>query len=210
MKFIAFIDAGHGSLSYDDEGKPHYHCLAKGKKFEHDSYTFFEGEWNRRVTEEVCRKLSALGIPFYRTYHKYLDWSLSDRRDRIQFYLDAGYKGLLISTHANASPQHNARGWEVWTQKGQDKSDKLADILYGRTVTLLQNNIYRLRLDKWSDGDIDKEANFGILRNNCPSILIEHGFFDHPADAELLRKPEIIEKFAEAQVQTIIQYKNTL
>lgn len=211
--FCAFIDAGHGSIEWnnDPENKGFkYHCLAQGKQFKHKDYTFYEGEWNRRVTAIVESKLLKLGIPFIRTYHAYLDWSLSHRRDRVQFYLDAGYKGVLISTHANASPQHNARGWEVWTRPGQDESDRIAEILHGRTVTLLQNDVYRYRLDKWSDGDADKEANFGVLRNNCPSILIEHGFFDEPNDATLLRDPGIIERFAEAQVQTIIQYKNSI
>ena len=78
--------------------------------------------------------------------------------------------------------------------RGQDESDRIADIIYGRTVTLLQNDVYRMRTDKWSDGDIDKEANFAILRNECPSILIEHGFFDEPNDAALLRDPGIISR----------------
>jgi N-acetylmuramoyl-L-alanine amidase len=213
MKFIAFIDAGHGSVEWNNKHTEKgfkYHCLADGKLFVHKDYTFYEGEWNRRVTARVEQKLDRLQIPYIRTYHDYLDWPLSHRRDRVQFYLDAGYKGLLISTHANASPQHNARGWEVWTMHGQDKSDRVAEILHGRTVTLLQNDVYRYRTDTWSDGDVDKEANFGILRNACPSILIEHGFFDEPNDAELLRDPGIVERFAEAQVQTIIQYKNSI
>ena len=208
-RFVVFIDAGHGGVDYSTT-PPKYHCLAQGKQFQHKGYTFFEGVWNRLVTDQVERKLERLQIPFIRTYAPIEDWPLSDRRDRVQFYLDAGYKGILISSHANASPKHNARGWEVWTSRGQDKSDRLANILYGRTQTLLGNKIYRMRTDKWSDGDIDKEANFGILRNQCPSILIEHGFFDHPEDAEQLRKRDIIERFAEAQVQTIIQYRNGL
>jgi len=208
-RFVVFIDAGHGGLERIGS-RVKYHCLADGKQFDHGDYTFYEGNWNRLLTYQVEAKLERLQIPFLRTYAVIEDWPLDERRSRVQFYLDAGYRGLLISTHANASPGHNARGWEVWTSRGQDESDKVADILYGRTQTLLGNKIYRMRTDKWSDGDVDKEANFGILRNQCPSILIEHGFFDHPEEAEQLCKRDIIERFAEAQVQTIIQYQNEL
>ena len=57
-----------------------------------------------------------------------------------------------------------------------------------------------------SDGDPDREANFFVLKNTAmPAILIEHLFFDNFDDASLLMDDEIVERFAEAQVRTIIE-----
>lgn len=66
------------------------------------------------------------------------------------------------------------------------------------------------------DGDLDKEANFWIIRRTkMPAILIEHLFFDNLQDAKLLidfilMDDGIIELFAEAQVRTVIEYHNSL
>jgi N-acetylmuramoyl-L-alanine amidase len=43
-----------------------------------------------------------------------------------------------------------------------------------------------------------------------PAVLIEHLFFDNFQDAQLLMDPEIVDRFAEAQVRTIIEYINSL
>ena len=62
-----------------------------------------------------------------------------------------------------------------------------------------------------SDGDHDKEANFYMLRKTVmPAILIEHLFFDNYRDALLMFDEDVIERFVEAQVRTIINYINTL
>lgn len=43
-----------------------------------------------------------------------------------------------------------------------------------------------------------------------PAILVEHLFFDNYEDALLLMDDEIVERFAEAEVRTVIDYMNSL
>jgi N-acetylmuramoyl-L-alanine amidase len=43
-----------------------------------------------------------------------------------------------------------------------------------------------------------------------PAILVEHLFFDNYEDAKLLMDDEIVERFAEAQVRTIIEAQGIL
>ena len=43
---------------------------------------------------------------------------------------------------------------------------------------------YKYRFDKWSDNDLDKEANYYVLKyTNMPAILLEMFFFDSYVDA---------------------------
>jgi N-acetylmuramoyl-L-alanine amidase len=67
-----------------------------------------------------------------------------------------------------------------------------------------------MRTDR-TDGDYDKEARFYVLtRTVMPAVLIEHLFFDNYQDARLLMDPETVDRFAEAQVRTIIDFINNL
>ena len=61
-----------------------------------------------------------------------------------------------------------------------------------------------------SDNDHDKEARFFVLtRTVMPAMLVEHLFFDNYDDASLLMDDEIVERFAEAQVRTVINFMNS-
>ena len=205
-KFCVFLDAGHGGL--DSKGN---YVTAPSKLFEHESgsfhdgRSFYEGVWNRTLTNKVAEKLGLLGIQYLLVSHDYQDLSLSYRVDYANWYHKNFKAGIFISNHANASPSHEARGFEVYTTPGITKSDKLAELLWENVKDILGDRI-RYRTDT-SDGDHDKEARFFVLsRTAMPAILIEHLFFDNPDDAKLLMDDEIVEYFAEAQVRTIIKY----
>jgi len=65
----------------------------------------------------------------------------------------------------------NARGFTVYTTKGQNNSDKIAEIIMKDLITEFSK--LQPRTDK-SDGDLDKEADFTVIyKTNCPSVLIE-------------------------------------
>ena len=204
--FCVFLDAGHGGL--DKAGK---YVTAPSKQHKHaqgvfhkDGF-FYEGVWNRTLTDRVARKLDELDIHRVVLSHEYLDLSLEYRVNRANWYHRNYKKGLLVSNHANASPGHNARGFEVYTTPGVTKSDQVAEFHWNNVKELLGNKI-AMRADL-SDGDHDKEARFYIItRSVMPAILVEHLFFDNAEDARLLMDDEIVELFAEAQVRTIIQY----
>lgn len=205
--FCVFLDAGHGSID-PNTGK---YVTAPSKQFEHrsgifhDGRWFFEGVWNRALTDRVAQKLDTLQINYYKVYHEYLDLSLSHRVDTANFYDKYYKKTLFISNHSNASGSGKARGFEVYTSPGTTRSDKVATAYFDHVRDIFGSRI-SYRQDA-SDGDPDREAKFYVLRRTAMSaILGEHLFFDNFDDASFLMLDETIERFAEAQVRTIIQF----
>lgn len=207
--FCVYLDAGHGGL----DAKRQY-VTAPSKMFKHskgvfhgDGY-FYEGVWNRVMVNRVAAKLSRLGIHNLIISHEYLDLSLDYRVNAANWYYRNYKKGVLISSHSNASGV-GARGYEVYTTPGRTQSDTLAEMLWNQTQSLLGNRI-QFRADM-SDNDHDKESNFYILlKTVMPAILIEHLFFDNYDDAMLLMNDEIVELFAEAQVRAVIEFMNSV
>ncbi len=208
--FCVFLDAGHGGL--DKTGK---YVTAPSKQFKHDKGEFhgdgwfYEGVFNRILTNRVAAKLTNLSVPNIIVSHEYLDISLHYRVDLANWYHKNYKKGLFISNHANASSSGRARGFEVYTTRGKTKSDEVATLHYKNVQDLLGDRI-KYRPER-SDGDVDREANFFVIKNTAmPAILVEHLFFDNFDDASLLVDDEIIERFAEAQVRTVIEAAEVL
>lgn len=210
LDFLVFLDAGHGGL--DPAGK---YVTAPSKQFKHSQGSFhkdtwfYEGVWNRTLTDRVAAKLQRLSIPNVTVSHEYVDNSLQYRVDMANWYHNRVGRSLYISNHSNSSTAHNARGFEVFTSPGQTRSDEIATLHFNNVRNLLADRIvYRQDM---SDGDPDKEASFVVLRETkMPAILIEHLFFDQLDDARLLMNDDIVERFAEAQVRTIIQAMSIL
>jgi N-acetylmuramoyl-L-alanine amidase len=202
-----YLDAGHGAL--DRSGN---YVTAPSKQFEHSQGTFhkgrwfYEGVWNRTLTNRVAQKLWNLRISYLIVSHEYLDTPLQTRTDMANWYHRNYKEGIFISNHANASGA-NARGFEIYTTPGKTASDELAEVQWSNVQALLGDRItYRPDL---SDGDHDRESNFFVLRNTVmPAILNEHLFFDQFQDATLLMNDDIVDRFAEAQVRTVIQWFN--
>ncbi|MEZ4988017.1 MAG: N-acetylmuramoyl-L-alanine amidase [Saprospiraceae bacterium] len=208
--FLVFLDAGHGGIS--PAGK---YVTSPSKEFKHSKGTFHNGGWfyegvfNRTLTNRVAQKLQRLGIPYYMVSHEYVDNALSYRVDLANWYAKKVSKTLYISNHANAGGG-NARGFEIFTSPGQTTSDKVATLHWDNVKALLGNTISNYRADT-SDGDYDKEARLYVLtRTSMPAILVEHLFFDNYDDAMLLMDDDVVERFAEAQVRTIIESMDIL
>lgn len=206
--FCVYLDAGHGGI--DPQGR---YVTAPAKQFKHNVGTFHNGGWiyegvfNRTIVQAVSVKLTQLGINHLIVSHEYLDMGLAYRVDQANWYHRNYKRGVFISSHANASPQHNARGLEVYTSRGRTKADSLATLYWDNAKELLGTRV-NFRADR-SDGDNDKEANFYVLKNTAmPAILIEHLFFDNYQDAILMMDDAMVERFAEAQVRTVIEYMN--
>lgn len=208
--FLVFLDAGHGGLNAAGE-----YVTAPSKQFRHDGGTFhqqgwfFEGVWNRVLTDRVAQKLERLRIPYYLVSHEYLDTPLEQRVDVANWFARRVSKTLFVSNHSNAGGGQ-ARGFEIYTSPGKTRSDVVADMHWDHVKELMSNDITRFRSDN-SDGDHDKEARFYVLtRTSMAAILIEHLFFDNFDDASLLIRDDIIDRFAEAQVRTIVRASSVL
>ena len=109
-----------------------------------------------------------------------------DLQKRPKVANDAG-ADVFVSIHCNAALNRTARGWEIYTTRGQNNSDKLAEAIYSEWKSIMVGSI---RMDK-SDGDADKEAGFAVIKGTkCPSCLIELAFISNPSDEAMLKNTE--------------------
>ena len=181
MKTVT-IDAGHGG---DDGG----------------AYGSFSKEKNVALTVSllVAEYLAPYVKPFLtRSTDVFL--SLSTRPTMSNNVKASAF----VSIHCNSADNANARGWEIFTTPGQNNSDTLATAIgerYGAT-----NPDMRKRFDE-SDGDLDKEANFAVIRGtNHPSCLVELGFISNKDEETLLNSKEFQEDSAHAIASGILDF----
>lgn len=151
----------------------------------------YEFLFNREITDLLAEMLRGYGIEVFittdETRDKDKDIALSERVNRANnFIKNSGKKGLFISVHANAAGSKGewtkARGWEAYTTKGQNNSDKLADCLYFYAEQIFPDAGQKIRKDK-TDGDPDKEENFTVIyKMKYPAVLVENFFYDNKED----------------------------
>jgi N-acetylmuramoyl-L-alanine amidase len=180
------LDFGHGGIGAD--GK--YTTAPKKMHRFSDGTVAYEGVLNRQIGGHIytcLRSHSELNIVTTVREDDPRDLSLS-YRVRVANSFDPK-STIFVSVHCNASPNHNAGGFELYTTKGLTKSDSLAESIANSAEYALDRESVRTRYDL-SDGDKDKEADFYVLRKTkCPAVLLECGFFDFRKDFELLSDP---------------------
>ena len=92
---------------------------------------------------------------------------------------------VFVSIHCNAAVSQEASGYEVWTTPGQTKSDPIATEIFDALRAAFPREKGRSDL---GDGDVDREANFAVLRLTvCPAVLVETGFISHPETEAVMR-----------------------
>ena len=89
--------------------------------------------------------------------------------------LDQDGKCIYVSVHANGFDDESANGWSVYTSIGETKSDKIATILFEKADKEFPNEY--MRKDTYSDGDVDKEANFWVLSKTVMPAILSENFF---------------------------------
>lgn len=201
------IDPGHGGLidgiyqtapNYkEDEPK------TWKKMWIHDGVPFYEGVYNRLIADKLCAMLTLAEYDHTLLVPSNADVSLHDRVTRVNDMVrknpDTNF--VLISIHGNAAggSVRTAKGDEVWTSKGETESDRLAANFMAGYADVTGRKV---RKDT-RDGDVDKEANFYILKKTiCPAFLTENGFFDNPVEAAFMMT-EGVDVFAKAHMAGI-------
>ena len=196
------FDAGHGGVI---GGK--YQTAGKFYTFTDRTppHTIREGVVNRRIQAAVIAGLLSEGISPHdctaqRLWSTPPAWTDLEQRDiplkqRVA-YCRAFPKLPLISIHANAQgnsnrgPSRPRRGLIVYTHPGNSGSDALATAIHQGLSEALAGHLPIARGD-WSDGDVDHEANFYILRSTPQeAVLLECGYFDNAQDAAFLESEE--------------------
>lgn len=214
QRFIVCIGAGHGG---NDEDGNHMTPISNGKRYTHKGTLmhdgngeFREGVENRIVVDKVCKLLDEECINYRKIHHDIYDTPLRQRIVEINRLKSAGFFGYLHSFHSNAADLYvrdknnkpirkktkseldAIRGYSVFTTRGQNISDIIADEHFKLVNRALPN--WRMRPNTYIDGDLDWEADFYILRNTdlkkaspvFAAILEEWGFYTSEPDSEFI------------------------
>ena len=190
-----FIDNGHG-------------LMTAGKRS--PDGLFREPFYNREIARRVVSDLRDRGLDAELLVPEDDDISLAERVRRVNAacFLLGKQSVILISIHVNAagngSKWLNATGWSVYTCKGQTASDKLAECLCQAAIKNFPGR--RIRTDM-SDGDMDWEEGFYILRKSlCPAVLTENFFMDSRSDLEYLQSRAGKQAVVDTHVEGIVEY----
>ena len=204
------INAGHGGINqsgqYTTAPSKMFEHKGKGEKF-HSGSWFYEGVFNRVIANKLCKRLKAHKLQYKKFYHSYEDWNLGYLVKSINNYHQNTKRVVLLSLHSNASSKHNARGFSVWTSRGQTKSDKSATKIYQLAKGILEPEFrdrgFKMLKQSYRDADPDYEKDFTILKKTyCEAILLECLFFDQIDDARLLMD----ETFQDQYVEVLLKY----
>ena len=190
-----FIDNGHG-------------LMTAGKRSPDGQ--FREPFYNREIARRVVSDLRDRGLDAELLVPEDDDISLSERVRRINAacFLLGKQNVILVSIHVNAagngSKWLNATGWSVYTCKGQTASDRLAECLCQAAIKNFPG--HRIRTDL-SDGDMDWEEGFYILRKSlCVAVLTENFFMDSISDLEYLQSRAGKQAVVDTHVEGIVEY----
>lgn len=207
---VFLLDNGHGGVlngtyltcpNYDPKKSSTWH-----KMWIHDGTPIYEGDFNRRLVDEIFWQSRACDFTLVNLVPEVEDIGLKERVNRANTYYETTTKDCtFVSIHGNAF-NTSATGIEVFTSKGETKSDPIAE-----TIAISLEKWFPRQSMRWdlSDGDKDKEANFYVLKNTLmPAILTENLFFDNPLDAEIMMSEKGVERLAKAYVEAFNDIHN--
>ena len=190
-----FIDNGHG-------------LMTAGKRSPDGQ--FREAFYNREIARRVVSDLRDRGLDAELLVPEDDDISLAERVRRVNTacFLLGKQNVILVSIHVNAagngSKWMTATGWSVYTCKGRTASDKLAECLCESAIKNFPGR--RIRTDM-SDGDMDWEENFYLLRKSlCVAVLTENFFQDCLSDVQFLQSRAGKQAVVDTHVEGIVEY----
>lgn len=198
------IDRGHATLGKKGE----YVTPGKQAVLPNGRHVY-EGFENQRYAQVLASKAKVLGFNVEFTvdptnpedpslYHRVLRANASKKAKT----------SLFVSLHNNAGGNGKGTGTEIFTSKGQTLSDKFAENMLIRIKEAYPER--KIRADV-SDGDLDKEENFYVIRKtSMPAVLCEFGFFDNPIDYDWLSDPCVINNLCDALMKGICDTLITL
>ena len=202
------LDFGHGGI--DENG--HY-TTAPNKMFSYPNGEIaYEGFLNRQIGGLIELYLRSDNTDF----NVVTTVKATDSRDLSLAYRVKmanqlpSISTIFVSIHCNASKNHNASGFEIFTTTGLTQSDSLATSIGESVRSLYEKLKLKLRFDFTNDGDLDKEVDYYVLRKTkCPAVLLECLFFDFYDDYRLLKDPEFQKELAWHIYKGIVSFVST-
>ena len=199
------LDPGHGGI--DAQGK---YVTSPNKMFQFPNGEIaYEGFYNRIIARKIHSILTHIeNIRVLSTVDIFGHEDIP-LRDRVKFINRFNKKTtILVSLHSNASPNHNARGLEIWTSIGRTRADKLAKYIAIEMMENLKRYDVTYRFD-YVHNKYSKEAQFYVLRHTkCPAVLLENLFFDQEDDFRLLNNNDFLDELAISIVEGLLEFKN--
>ena len=171
---------------------------------------FLEFKFNREIAQHIVADLRDRGYDAELLVEEDDDVPLAERCRRANAYSQALGKQnvIVVSIHANAFGNGRewtkARGWSVYTSKGQTRADLLADDLARAAMKYLGSKAVR---GDFADGDVDYEEGFYILKHTIsPAVLTENLFFTNEEDLQFLESRAGKQAIVDLHVEGIIDY----
>ena len=206
--YLWILDNGHGGII---DGV--YQTAGKRSPVWPDGTQLFEGEFNRSIVNRLMKLCTDAGIECVNLVDTQEDVSLSNRTEKANdIYRQQkdkdGKDCIYVSVHANGFGEEQANGWSVYTSEGETKSDKIATILAGKAAAEFPDEYMR---KDTSDGDVDKEANFWVLRKTVmPAILSENFFMTNSSNChKYLLSEEGRDRIAKIHFEMIQEVEST-
>jgi len=169
--YLWILDNGHGGMI---DGV--YQTPGKRSPVWPDGTQLFEGEFNRAIVKRLMDMCEVNGIDAINLVDTPNDISLNERTSTANRLAKSSDKPCIyVSIHANGFSDESANGWSVYTSPGETKSDGIATILFGKAAHEFKGEY--MRKDTYSDGDVDKEANFSVLVNTTMPAILSENFF---------------------------------
>ena len=198
IDFHILLDNGHAKST-----------PGKRMKLENGRF-FYEYEFNRDVVKRIADSLDELHIPYEILVPELeKDISLTDRAARANSFCTKYGKDkcLFISVHSNACGDgltfNKAKGWSIYTTKGETKSDEIATTFFNVADEELPKYGFTTRKDI-TDGDPDYEENFTVIYKTwCPAVLTENLFFTNKEEVKWLMSEEGKQVIADIHVKAI-------
>ena len=169
------------------------------------------GTYERDITMKASQKVAALlaraGQEVKLTREagqvKIVNDLNSDLVSRVQL-ANSWPADLFISIHCNSFANPSANGMEIYSTPGQGPADQLAESVAYAMQEYFPDLKFRADL---SDKDLDKEANFYVIRKTTmPAILVELPFISNPKEEALLNSEAGQNGFALAIAKGILRY----
>jgi N-acetylmuramoyl-L-alanine amidase len=205
-KYLWIFDNGHGGII---DGV--YQTSGKRSPMWEDGTQLFEGEFNRSIVDRLIKMCNEAGIECFNLVDTQVDISLRKRTDKAndiwrEQHDNNGKSCIYVSIHANGFSKESAHGWSVYTTPGENKSDKIAQILFNKAKEEFPD--HKMRKDT-KDHDDDKEANFWVLRKTVmPAILSENFFMTNKKESKLLLSEEGRDRIAKIHFEMIQEVEN--
>lgn len=210
-RYTVLIDAGHGNL--DAQGK-YTTAPTDGKFFDHKdkalnihdiegNSVFYEGVHNRVMARALRAHLNSFGIQSIFLHDEIEDTPRPTRIRRANSIWQALEKrAILVSLHCDAG---KGDGWSYYTSVSKTQSDLIGKSIAESVAPHLQANGVPMR-----GGVAGKEKNFDMVaKTACPSVLIEHEFFDTARGLARLRDSVYMNKLLYLEAAGLYNAINT-